>query len=162
MSLGEYEETIPMPDLAHLRTMRQAIREGHVPIVINHRGSLLTYHRDGQETCLGYLFNFPGKGVYDPNLGKVDVSVKDANVHNRCLSEAEIKGLDEACEIGQWGVFYFNREEMAVKTWMGVAVARNEDVEYHGSGSVTFHRRGKRFMGKVYGQECLLRFRRVA
>lgn len=41
---------------------------------------------------MGYLFNFEGHGVFSPD-GKVNISPKEVDAHNKALAEAEIKGL---------------------------------------------------------------------
>ena len=45
---------------------------------ILHRGSLMTCQDNGREQCLGYLFNFPGRGVYEPNFGKLEATAEEA------------------------------------------------------------------------------------
>src|SRR5665213_4373151 len=95
-------------------------------------GGLITYRRDGQEYCLGYLFHSPQHGTFDPTLGKVDVSPEVAAEHNRLLSECELTGLDDNCQVGQGGMFYLRRQDdkPVVMTWMGELVA--EDVTVRG------------------------------
>jgi hypothetical protein len=95
-------------------------------VVIENRGSLLTYKdRSGRDCCLNYLFYAPGMGVYDPSIGKVEVTKEEADTHNRLLSEALIAGL-ETCEIGQCGTFYRRASNtpsrIEVTTWTGEVV----------------------------------------
>ena len=82
---------------------------------ILHRGSLLTYYDHGIERCFGYLFDFPGHGVFEPTFGKLDVSAEDASTHNQLLSQAEIDGLDQNCAVGLGGMFYTSDDLMALR-----------------------------------------------
>jgi len=40
----------------------------------------MTYHDSGTERCFGYMFDFPGHGVFEPTLG-VAVSAEEATIH---------------------------------------------------------------------------------
>lgn len=127
---------------------------------LRHRGSLITTTDpdDGRERCLGYLMAFEGKGVYEPSLGRVEVTSGDADIHNACLSRAEIEGLDKNCEVGMYGMFYANREARTVKTFSGDLVSAKVQI----NGSVlTFERNGMTFRGRL-GKDCLFRFKRIA
>ena len=85
------------------------------PTVLN-RGSLLTYQDNGRECCLGYLFEFPEHGIYEPTFGKLDVTAEEAQTHNRLLSQAGIEGLDNHCAVGMGGTFYTKKvNDAAVK-----------------------------------------------
>ena len=94
-------------------------------------------------TCLGYLMDFKGQW-FEPSYGKVDVTPEVARKHNQTLSQAEIKGLDENCQIGQMGSFYYT-EGKGVHTWMGDIVCPNPAVT---KTQIVFTRNGKTFRGK--------------
>ena len=121
----------------------------------------MTYQNKGREVCLGYLMHFPGHGVYDPTWGRIDVTPQEAEAHNRLLSEAEIRGLDESCQVGQGGVFYIRLKDGKVQviTWIGTIVSTEADRR---GPVVTFRRRGKTFRGRTVPETDLLRFRRTA
>jgi len=125
---------------------------------IEHKGSLMTWA--GTNTCLGYLMPFEGHGVFEPNHGKVDVTKDEAEKHNQCLSEAEIKGLDESCQIGQCGTFYYSIAQ-GVRTWIGTVVAPPCDVTIKGK-SITFTRKGRTFSGKLRSGDDFFNFKRIA
>jgi hypothetical protein len=130
------------------------------PEVLN-RGSLLTYLELGQERCFGYLFEFPGHGVFEPTFGKLEVTSEEAKTHNRLLSQGEIDGLDSNCALGMGGSFYTRHQEgrTIVVTWMGEEVS--QEVQIKGQ-VLTFHRRGMAFRGRLRQDEDAFSFRRVA
>ena len=130
------------------------------PPEILHRGSLMTYRDNGQERCLGYLFEFPGRGIFEPNFGKLEVTSAEATTHNRLLSEAEIEGLDQNCAVGMGGLFYTRKVDgqTRVMTWLGEEGSRN--VQVHGN-VITFQRKGMTFQGRLRQQEDAFAFRRV-
>lgn len=106
--------------------------------------------------CIGYLFNFQGHGVYDPN-GKVDsITEEQAQAHNKLLSQGEILGLENNCQIGQRGTFYFIKG--AVQTWVGEIVDPRPTVN---GQSITFKRAGKVFRGRLQKENDCFNFRRV-
>lgn len=119
--------------------------------ITNDHGVLMT--DDGH--CLGYLFEFPGRGIYSPE-GKVDVTKAEADAHNRLLDEMLVKGLDENCQVGQYGTFYLKGDK--VITWMGMFVA---PAIRHGN-SVTFTRNGKTYRGRLQKDADCFNFRRTA
>ena len=127
---------------------------------ILHRGSLMTYQDNGRERCLGYLFEFPGRGVFEPNFGKLEVTSEEAETHNRLLSQGEIKGLDHHCAVGMGGLFYTRKVDgqTRVTTWLGEEVSRN--VQVHGN-VITFQRKGMGFRGRLRQQEDVFAFRRI-
>jgi hypothetical protein len=106
--------------------------------------SLITIRETGQ--CLGDLFHAQGKGTFCPDNGKVPVGKEAADVHNKALDEAKLEGLDERCEIGQGGMFYWTDGQ--VKTFLGTQVNEGHVVT---SGKVRktvhFTRKGKKFKG---------------
>lgn len=85
-------------------------------------GSLITYRDTGSEHCLGYLLSFEGHGVFDPDLGRIEVTPEEANAHNRALSQAEIQGLDQNCQVGQGGYFYLKERTGTVGSPPGPAI----------------------------------------
>ena len=127
---------------------------------IRHRGSLLTYEDQGTERYFGYLFNFPGHGVFEPTFGKLDVLPEEANTHNQLLSQAEINGLDQNCSVGLGGRFYTKKAEgrTIVATWFGQEVSR--EVRIRGS-ALTFSRKGMTFRGRLHREEDCFFFKRV-
>jgi hypothetical protein len=108
--------------------------------------------------CVGYLFDFTGKGVFSPD-GKVEISPEDANKHNELLAQGEIKGLDENCAIGQRGTFYYNSTK-GVHTWTGVEVAPRVNCRVVGK-SITFTRNGKTYRGRLQKDADCFNFRRT-
>ena len=131
-------------------------------LTLLHKGSLITFQPKGgdKEQCLGYLMYFQGHGVYEPSLGKVDVTPSEAEAHNAALSGAEIQGLDANCRIGMGGTFYMGASgsKPAVRTFIGAVVT--EDVAVKGQ-NVTFHRKGMTFKGHKRNDDLLF-FERVA
>lgn len=128
--------------------------------VIGNRGSLLTYQQAGREHCFGYLFEFPGRGIYDPTFGRLEVTPEEARIHNQLLSQAEIKGLDENCARGLGGRFYTKQQDghPVVVTWLGEEVSR--EVCLRGS-VLTFRRRGMTFRGRLRRHEDVFVFKRI-
>lgn len=106
--------------------------------------------------CLGYLFNFGQRGVFSPD-GKVEITAEAADAHNRLLGEAELLGLDQNCQVGQGGTFYYIRG--LVQTWAGLLVS--DKVKKAGS-SITFSRNGKVFRGRLQKDADCFNFRRVS
>jgi hypothetical protein len=99
-----------------------------MPQIVNNHG-LLTYQNNGDEkpTCLGFLFSGPQHGIFDPELGGIEVTPEVADVHNKLLSQALIDGLD-TCEIGQSAMFYLvgdprGGNPLRITTWTGDLVA---------------------------------------
>lgn len=159
-------------------------------IVLEYLGSLIMVR--GEERCLGYLIHREDKGwTYDSDYGRVDVSKEHAEIHNRELTKALLQGLDETCEVGQYGVFYYHEPPRAttatveltqddltaqanlppaeptkpvIKTWTGEIVS--DDIDITGWGKkqwVTFRRKDRTFKGRKPkpGVE-LFTFQRVA
>jgi hypothetical protein len=129
---------------------------------LNHLGSLITVGDpgpDGKETCLGYLMNFNGRGVYSPD-GKVEVTPEDCEAHNKALSQAEIDGLDNNCDVGQWGTFYYTPkpDKKFVTTFTGTVVST--DVYVHGQ-VITFHRNSKTYRGRLQKDAECFNFKRI-
>lgn len=118
-------------------------------------GSIITI--EGKDECLGFLMHFEGRGVYDAAYGLVDVSPEQADTHNKLLDEALLKGLDENCQVGQRGTFYFVGNE--IRTFLGTVVS--DDLSINGR-SVTFRRAGKTYKGRSSKQYDLFHFRRIA
>jgi len=120
----------------------------------------MTYKEGDHEVCFGFLMNFTGNGIYEPNFGRMPVSPQEADIHNRLLSEGSIKGLDENCKVGMMGTFYVgkNGEQPVVQTWTGEEVSR--DVEVHGQ-TITFRRKGKTFRGRLHKDADYFGFKRI-
>ena len=120
----------------------------------------MTWPDNGQERCLGYLFEFPGRGIFEPNFGKLEVTSAEAKTHNRLLSQGEIEGLDKLCAVGMGGLFYTRKVDgqTRVMTWLGEEVSRN--VQVHGK-VITFQRKGMSFRGRLRQQEDAFAFRRI-
>jgi hypothetical protein len=117
-------------------------------------GSLITIAETN--TCLGYLLDFAGRGVFSPD-GKVEITKEQADTHNRLLAEAEIAGLDR-CEIGQWGTFYWSPQK-GVTTWTGVKVA---NYTLNQSQTVLTFRRGEKvFRGRLKKDADCFNFKRI-
>jgi hypothetical protein len=129
--------------------------------ILKNLGSLITYELNNVEYALGYLFDFTGRGVYDANYGKVEVSPEHAKAHNTALDEAQLEGLDKNCEVGQRGTFYYVNREKGVTTWMGTVVAEPRRVEVNGN-SLTFRRNGKTYRGRLQKDADCFNFKRVA
>ncbi len=134
-------------------------RKGKAPVILN-RGSLLTYRDHGQRRCFGYLFEFPGHGIFEPTFGKLEVSSEEAKTHNRLLSQGEIQGLDQRCAVGMGGTFYVRQtgSQTIVVTWLGEEVSR--EVRIRGS-VLTFRRKGMTFRGRLRREQDAFGFRRV-
>ncbi len=130
------------------------------PLEILNRGSLLTYQDNGTERCFGYLFEFPGHGIYEPTFGKLDVTSEEAKTHNALLSQAEINGLDNNCAVGMGGMFYTRNtgSRKIVVTWLGDEVS--QDVRIKGS-VLTFQRKGMTFRGRLRSNADCFAFRRI-
>ena len=105
--------------------------------------------------CIGYLIDFSGRGIYSP-IGKVEITEETAKRHNELLSEAELAGLDNNCQIGQCGTFYFIGKQ--VTTFMGLIVSTN--IRLVGN-TITFTRNGKTFRGKLQKDADCFNFRRI-
>ena len=134
-------------------------RKKHAPEILN-RGSLLTYQDNGTERCFGYLFDFPGRGIYEPTFGKLEVTSAEARTHNELLSRAEITGLDQNCAVGMGGMFYTRKtdRQTLVVTWLGDEVSH--DVRIRGD-VLTFRRNGMTFRGRLRKSEDCFAFRRI-
>lgn len=130
-------------------------------VVLENLGSLVTYKDGEQDRCLGYLMHFTGHGVYDAALGRVEVTPEQADIHNKLLDGAMLKGLDENCRVGQGGSFYVGSIEgrTAIKTFVGTVVSAQVTIN---GRSLTFRRNGNIFRGRMSNQHDLFNFRRVA
>jgi len=119
-------------------------------------GGLLTYQEGGVNRCLGYLMTFPEHGVYDANVGLVEVTSEEAKRHNEVFDEMMVKGLDENCQVGQGNNFYVSGN--TIKTWLGTVLgeATKSRTTY------TFTRKGMKFSGKLKKGEEVAFFERVA
>ena len=130
-------------------------------IPIEHQGSLITVMAVGNKPiCLGYLMDFKERGIFEPTHGKVDVTPEEASKHNECLSEAEIKGLDENCQIGQMGMLYFDKNKQVVHTWIGTPVSDHVQLSTGGK-RITFYRNGKQYRGLLRRESDDFIFKRI-
>lgn len=132
-------------------------------IQILHRGSLMTVadadaQTENKERCLGFLMHFEGKGVFEPYFGLIEVTPEEADIHNKLLSDGLIKGLDENCEVGMCGDFYLDAKSREIHTFIGTVVGT---VEISGS-SVTMHRKGRVFRGRIRKHEDCITLKRVS
>ncbi len=127
---------------------------------IRHRGSLMTYQDKGADRCFGYMFHFPGHGVFEPTFGKLEVTPQEVKTHNDLLSQAEIEGLDNNCAVGLGGMFYTRKENghTNVATWMGEVVSR--EVCINGM-TITFERKEMTFRGRLRKDEDCFSFKRI-
>jgi len=128
------------------------------PPELQNKGSLITYKDNGVDRCLGDLMHFKGRGVYDANFGRVDVTPEEAETHNRLLDNALIEGLAN-CEIGQWGTFYLSQDPLRIHTFNGTVVS--ERVTRRGR-SVEFLFCDRTFQGIAHTQDDLFNFKRIA
>lgn len=130
--------------------------------IINDNG-LLVQVEDGNRQCVGCIFNFQGHGMFAPD-GKITISGRELtqseiDTHNKTLSEGEIKGLDDNCQIGQRGTFYLS-PKIGITTWMGVKVA---DYTLNPQQTVvTFSRAGKTYRGRLQKDGDCFNFKRIA
>lgn len=126
------------------------------PPEILHKGSLMLFKelKGEKDVCVGYLADFKEKGIFEPTVGKVDVTPEEAQTHNKCLTAALLKGLDESCKVGQGGSFYIGKDEKTgeyqVTAWTGEVVSIDVVVKPKTGKSkrtVTFTRGQKTFRG---------------
>lgn len=106
--------------------------------------------------------DFKEHGVFEPTFGRVPVLPSEAEVHNRAFCDAQVKGLDENCDVGMCGTFYLTKSKETgrwqVTTFLGDVVSSS----LKKSGPyVTFTRKGKVFKGKVQPESDLLDFERI-
>ena len=116
-----------------------------------------------QNCCCGYLLVSPVHGVFEPNIGKIDVSQAEAETHNKLLSEAEIAGLDN-CKLGEQGCLYMTEEKgkvTAVKTYTGTIVSTEVKESGNKRRSIIFKRNGKVFKGIKPTESDLFGFKRI-
>ncbi len=131
--------------------------ETPVPEIL-HKGSLMLFKelKGEKDVCVGYLMDFNDKGIFEPTVGKIDVTPEEAQIHNKCLTEALLKGLDESCKVGQGGDFYIGKNEKTgeyqVTAWTGEVVSIDVVVKPKTGKSrrtVMFARGKKTFRGFV-------------
>lgn len=106
--------------------------------------------------CVGDIIEFQGK-FFDPNGAIEGITAEQAQRHNDTLDAARILGLDQNCEVGMHGLFYFT--DGTVKTWRGTVVS--DRVQTNGR-NVTFWRKGMQFQGRRRKDEDCVDFKRVA
>lgn len=126
---------------------------------LTNNGGVLCFKEDGIEYALGYLFNLDGR-TFCPSTGPwTGISPEDKDAHNKALSEAELKGLDENCKVGQRGTFYLTPNPSRVTTFTGTVVST--DVFINGQ-SITFSRKGKTFRGRLQKDSDCFNFSRIS
>lgn len=110
-------------------------------------GSLITISRPGEvrEECLGFLVCADGKGVFDSQHGRVAVTLEQAEIHNKLLSDALVAGLDTHCMVGEGNRFYYNRDAKTLTTFTGEVVSAMCVSSSVKKGSFEFWRKGKLF-----------------
>lgn len=120
--------------------------------------SMITFWDD---QCFGYLMDFGERGVFSADYGRIDVTPEEAKINNLAYEEAELNGLDNNCEIGQWGQFYLTKSNgwAAISTFLGTIVSA--DVSKKGKSKVVFVRKGKTFEGKKEEDSDLIHFKRT-
>jgi hypothetical protein len=132
-------------------TIAHAVMIGRLPGVkppelppLDRTGGFLTFVQEGTRHHLGFLFDNEAGLVFDSTFGQVPVTPEEAKVHNQLLSTAEIKGLDETCEVGQGRIFYQKRhgQGTALTTWTGEEVVV---LDRRPKKSATFVRKGRKF-----------------
>ncbi len=120
----------------------------------------MTYREGDSERCLGYLVHFASRGVFEAVFGRLEVSVEEAQKHNRLLSQGEIDGLDQHCAVGMGGTFYCCQDNghCLVITWLGQVVSREVRLV---NQIITFVRQGRTFRGRLRpGRDCFS-FKRI-
>lgn len=126
-------------------------------VTFENLGSLITV--GGR--CIGHLMDFREHGVWEPDMGKVDIAPEYVKPHNDALDAALIEGLDNRCEVGQGTFFYLGKRngKPIVKTFTGVLVS--DDVKTSGR-QITFVRGSKTFRGTLSaGDGESFNFRRI-
>lgn len=129
--------------------------------IITSEKPLLLFEKDDLKSdeiaLLGHLLCFRGR-VYDPDLGLVEVDPADVGPHNNALDALLLASLDDRCEVGQWGFFYYQDSPPHVRTFTGVTVADEATVN---GRVITFSRKGKTFRGWLLNSAKLFRFKRI-
>lgn len=136
-------------------------------VEFDHLGSLITLK--GTDNCLGYLMDFKDRGVYEPSLGRVRISPEHAKAHNEALDKVLLEGLDERCEVGQYGSFYHKDRSLKtpagnpyqgheVRTFTGTLVSAAVSVV---GRVITFSRKGKEYRGRLKNDADVFTFKRV-
>ena len=126
-------------------------------IKLENLGSLITIA--GTNTCLGHLMDFHERGVYDAEHGKVEVTPEQAKIHNECLDKAMLDGLDNQCQIGQCGTYYFTNGK--VTTFCGTLVSDKVQLTPSKKG-ITFLRNGKQYRGRLQKDADCFNFKRIS
>jgi len=127
--------------------------------VLTNSDGLLTYNKDGKTHCLGYIFAHQDVAFCPGTGGWKGITTEELEAHNKALSQAEIKGLDENCQIGQGGTFFYKESPRSVVTWLGTVVS--ECISVKGI-SITFKRNGKTFRGRLQKDADCFNFKRVS
>lgn len=124
-------------------------------------GSLIYYQDEqGRNICLGDLIEFPGKGVYEPSLGRVEVPPDQVDAHNRALDKAMLTSMDANCEVGQGSYAYYDNLK-GVTSFIGTVICPRLYCERTAS-SVTFRRAGKVYRGRLSKAGESFNFKRIS
>ena len=111
--------------------------------------------------CVGYLFDFGEHGIHAPT-GRTEVTPEQMQRHNELLSQGEILGLEQNCEVGMYGTFFHRRNAdgtHTVHTWIGTRV---DDWCRVSGMSITFRRKGRVFRGRLSKHADAFNFRRIS
>ena len=96
-----------------------------------------------------------GAGV---SHGTVHCTAEEAKEHNRVLDEAMLKGLDDNCQVGQCGTFYYCGDGQ-VTTFCGTVIAL---AARYGKVGIVFVRKGRTFKGRISKHAQCVTFMRTA
>lgn len=127
---------------------------------LRHLGSLITYEVGDKEHCLGYVLCSEGRGCFDPEFGRIDITPEEAEAHNTALSTAMIQGMDN-CEVGQSGTAYYQLGK-GVTTWTGEVIAPEDADLFVKDRRIIFRRKGRVFKGRLASDSNHFTFTRTA
>lgn len=123
------------------------------------KDGIIGIEEHGHRHTLSYVFNFSGH-TFCPATGKYNGLPKEViDKHNSALSSAEIANLDNYCEIGQQGTFYYSEQTKSVNTWNGEVVSTDITVFKQ---RIVFHRNGKSYEGTLHKEEDCFSFTRIS
>ncbi len=110
-------------------------------------------------TCLDYLTYVPSYGIINFEHGKINVSRKEAKLHNSRLSQKQIQELDNKCQIGESVRLYYNSHR-GIITWIGDIVCPLNSVHIT-ENELSFTRNGKTMVCQEYAENFPIDFVRV-
>jgi hypothetical protein len=115
----------------------------------------------GTDQCLGDLIHFEGKGVFCPVNGRVPISPSDAKVHNEAFDKAKLEGLDNNCEVGMHGMFYYT--DGKVTTFLGTQVNEGRiTTSGEKRKTIYFTRKGMKFKAVLRKEQDLINAKRIS